>query len=308
MAFQRSFLVALLSILLLSGSVQVGAQEKSSEKKPEKRSLSQLYADTQTRPDGKDVVYYMKGYVYAFIPGERPQKLFGMEGYNIRRRIETPEKDGFFNASREIVFYTDPKTDEILWEWNNPFTKQKNEVFHIVNDPVNFRFRERDGKLFNVALDGQRELGEVTPPQEWDDYYVWNRDVFPFYPLPGMDKNYTSAELFDYYAPKSGDGGADAANVMVSWTRVGPWLPWMGMDNREGLILYHARSKRMASWDQLPDRIKTVVKEKFSIFQTAPAEVDPRRPNVTSFTYYAEEMKRRQKPAASNVGKDVIPK
>ena len=37
----------------------------------------------------------MKGYVYAFIPGVRPQRLFGIEGYNIRRRIETPEKDGF---------------------------------------------------------------------------------------------------------------------------------------------------------------------------------------------------------------------
>jgi hypothetical protein len=298
MGFRKSLIATAASVLLLSGAASGGPQDKRTEGKQDKKSLAQLYADTQTRPDGKDVVYYMKGYVYAFIPGERPQRLFGMEGYNIRRRLVTPEKDGFFNASREIVFYTDPKTDEILWEWENPFTKQKDEVFHIANDPVNFRFRLREGKLYSTTLDGKRELGEMSPPQEWDDYYVWNRDVFPFYPLPGSEKNYTAAELFDYYSPKSGAEGADPQNVMISWTRLCPWLPWMGMEKREGLLVYHARSKRMESWEQLPERIKKVVKEKFPLYQTAPAEVDPLRPNATSWTTYAEEMKKRQKQAA----------
>ena len=294
MGFKKSLIVALSSILILSVGATGRSQDKQSGNKPGKRSLSQLYTETQTRPDGKDAVYYMKGYAYAFIPGQRPQRIFGIEGYNIRRRIETPEKDGFFNATREIVFYTDPQTDEILWEWSNPFTKQKNEVFHIANDPVNFRFRVRDGKYFAVTVDGQRELGEMASPQEWDDYYVWHRDVFPFYPMPGWDKNYTSAELFDYYAPKADFERPGMPKVMVSWTRVGPWLPWMGMDKHEGLMIYHARSKLLESWDQLPERIKKTVKEKFPVYQTAPGEVDPHRPNVTSWTYHADEMKRRR--------------
>ncbi len=294
MSFKRCIIVAITSILIPSGFTTARSQQKQNGDKPEKRSLSQLYVDTQSRPDGKDVVYYMKGYAYAFIPGSRPQKLFGIEGYNIRRRIETPEKDGFFNATREIVFYTDPKTDEILWEWRSPFNQQKYEVFHIANDPVNFRFRVRDGKYFSVTVDGQRELGEMDSPQEWDDYYVFHRDVFPFYPLPGWDKNYTSAELFDYYVPKADFERGGMPNVMVSWTRVGPWLPWMGMDKQEGLLVYHARSKLLDSWNQLPERIKKTVKEKYPIYQTAPSEVNPVRPNVTSWTYYADEMKRRR--------------
>jgi hypothetical protein len=294
MGFKKSLIVALTSILIVLGVTTGGSQNKRIETRPGKRSLAQLYAETQSRPDGKDVVYYMKGYAYAFIPGERPQRLFGLEGYNIRRRIETPEKDGFFNATREIVFYTDPQTGEIIWDWHNPFTRQKNEVFHIANDPVNFRVRVRDGKHFSVTLDGQRELGEIAQPQEWDDYYVWHTDVFPFYPLPGWEKNYTSAELFDFYVPKADRDHAGPPSVMVSWTRVGPWLPWMVMDKHEGLMIYHARSKRLESWDQLPEHIKKAVKEKFPIYQTAPGEVDPRRPNVTSWTYYADEMKRRQ--------------
>ncbi len=294
MGFKRCLIVALASILVVSGVTTGRSQDKQSGGKQGKRSLTQLYAEAIARPDGKDAVYYMKGYAYAFIPGQRPQRLFGFEGYNIRRRIETPEKDGFFNASREIVFYTDPRTEEILWEWRNPFTQQKNEVFHIANDPVNTRFRLRDGKHFSVTLDGKRELGEVAAPQEWDDYYVWDSDIFPFYPLPGLEKNYTAAELFDYYVPKADLERDGPPNVMVSWTRVGPWLPWMEMDKREGLMIYHARSKRLESWDQLPERIKKTVKEKFPIYQTAPGEVNPSRRNVTSWTYYAEEMKKRQ--------------
>jgi hypothetical protein len=37
-----------------------------------------------------------------------------------------------------------------------------------------------------------------------------------------------------------------------------------------------------------------VVKEKYPIYLTAPDRVDPARPNVTSWTYYMEEMKKRK--------------
>jgi hypothetical protein len=258
------------------------------------KTLMQLYEESLVRPDGKDSFGYMKGYAYAFIPGQRPQKLFGIEGYNVRRRIETPEKDGYFIATREVVFYTDANTGQIIWEWDNPFTGKKDEVFHISNDPVNFRVRIRDGKHISVSLDGKREFGEPSPPQEWDDYYVFHSDVFPFYPLPGWDKNYTAAELFDTYISKADRYRDGPAKVMTSWTRVGPWLPWLRMDGHEGVMVYHARSDRLASWDQLPAHIRQVVKEKYPIYLTAPDRVDPTRPNVTSWTYYMEEMKKRK--------------
>jgi hypothetical protein len=53
------------------------------------------------------------------------------------------------------------------------------------------------------------------------------------------------------------------------------------MDKHEGLMIYNARSKRPESWDQLPERIKKVVKKKFLLYQTAPGEVDPKRLNAT---------------------------
>ncbi|HNU09101.1 MAG TPA: DUF1838 family protein [Pyrinomonadaceae bacterium] len=278
------FVVALLS----AGATAQGGKTK--------RSIQQLGVEANfARPDGKDMVFYIKGWAYSFIPGERPQKLFGVDGYNIRRRVDTPEKDGFFLSTREIVFYTDPKTDEIIDEWTNPWTKEKCEVFHIQNDPVNGRFRVRDGKYISVSMDGRSERGELSPPAEIGDHLVWTSDVFPFYPLPGFDRNYTASEMFDFYVEKEElYKTTPPKNVMISWTRVGPWLPWMKMPKNDGVIIIHARSYRMESWELLPERIKKIVRDKYPSYMTAPATVDPAKPNETSWTFYNRVMAERK--------------
>jgi hypothetical protein len=284
------FLLALIGLFTTFAFSQTKPAKKM-KRTPEQLRLEATYA----RPDGKDFIFTIRGSAYAFIPGERPFKLFGMDGYNIRRRVETPEKDGFFLATREIVFYTDPKTGEIIDEWENPWTKEKCEVFHIANDPVNGRIRIKDGKYISVSMDGKREFGEMTTHEELGDYLVWHSDVFPFYPLPNFTKNYTAAELFDFYVPKKYLYNNEIPrNVYVSWTRVGPWLPWMKMGNREGLIVYHARSERLEDWNLLPEKVKARVKKDFPVYMTAPDKVDPNKPNETSWTYYNRIMEERK--------------
>lgn len=266
---------------------------QASSNQPFEKSLTELYLDVQTRPDGKDCIYYMKGNAYSFVAGTRPQKLMGFEGYNIRRRVETPEKDGFFVATRELVFYTDPQSGEIISQWPNPFTNQTNEVFHITNDPVNFRMRRKGDSYVTVSMDGSREFGEPTKPTEWEDFYVWGADIFPFYPLPGWEKNYTASEIFDFYVPKAARYSSEPPMVLNTWVRIGPWLPWLGMDGQEGNMVYHAHVKRFESWDALPDHIQSTVREKYPTYMSAPDTVDPTQPNDTSWTVYYAEMKRR---------------
>jgi hypothetical protein len=281
---------AILFILIGLLASFAAAQKKT------KRTVGQLQSEATTaRPDGKDFVFYIKGAAYAYIPGERPQKLFGVEGYNVRRRVDTSEKDGFFLAAKEIVFYKDVKTDEIINEWTNPWTKEKLEVFHIQNDPVNSRTRLKDGKYIGVSMDGSREYGESNPPEEVNDQLVFTADIFPFYPLPGFDKNYTASEMFDFYVEKSElNKTTPPKNVMCSWTRVGPWLPWMKMPNNGGVIIVHARSWRLESWDLLPERIKNEVRTKYPSYMKAPETVDPKKPNETSWTFYNRVMAERK--------------
>ncbi|HXF90681.1 MAG TPA: DUF1838 family protein, partial [Candidatus Nitrosotenuis sp.] len=244
------------------------------------QKLNELYLDgVIARKDGKDFLFYIKGSAYSFIPGEKPSILFKFEGFNIRRRVNADKPSDFFLASREILFYIDPTTDQILDYWTNPWTKQKLEVFHIQNDPVNSRFRLIKDRVYSVSMDGSRVYGEISKPEILGDFYVWHNDIFPFYPLKGFDKNYTAAELFDFYIPiDEHKNKSSFKNVLVSWTRVGPWLPWMKMEGRDGLIVYHARSQRLESFEQLPTRIKELVRTKYPKYTTAPKEVDPAKP------------------------------
>ncbi len=244
--------------------------------------------------DGDETIGYIDGWVFGYVPGERPQKLFGLEGYNIRRLIPVPEVEGdLYSASREVLFYTDPETGEVLDDWTNPYTGETVEVFDIKNDPVNYRFRERDGKYVTMPVDASREFGSGPPPQEWDDYFVFYADIFPFYPLPGQEKSYTAAELFDTYVPKSALYDHAPPPVMGSWTRVGPWLPWMKMDGHDGVLVYHARSRRLYDWQELPERIRTRVLAEYPEYRHAPETVDESVRNATSWTIYRQEMERR---------------
>ena len=60
-------------------------------------------------------------------------------------RLEAVD-EGYRIYSREVLYYLDPVTGEILEEWSNPFLGgRKVEVVHIQNDPVNGVFA-RSGK------------------------------------------------------------------------------------------------------------------------------------------------------------------
>jgi hypothetical protein len=76
-------------------------------------------------------------------------------------------------------------------------------------------------------------------------------------------------------------------------TRVGPWLPWMRMDGHEGIMVYHARSRRLGGWEELPGWIRERVLAQHAAYRHAPETVDPSVRNETSWTFYMKEMKRR---------------
>ena len=82
--------------------------------------------------------------------------------------------------------------------------------------------------------------------------------------------------MFDFYVPKKYlYNKKKPKNVYVSWTRVGPWLPWMKMQKHEGMMVYHARSELLYDWNKLPEKVKARVEKDFPEYKTAPDKVDP---------------------------------
>ncbi|MEO0615898.1 MAG: DUF1838 family protein [Pseudomonadota bacterium] len=237
--------------------------------------------------DGEAVTYAWHGNLWVRRAGERDRLLFRIEGMNVRAcsTVSDPKRgSGYKLVSREIMLYKDPKTDEVLNTWDNPWTGKTNTVMHVANDPVNF---------------AQYEVGRDGQPARWrgvieGDLYRQTNTVPLFYtnPLGGefqkeVGGTYHATEMFNFF----GDAGAlldpDTTTVMphVGWVRMSTWLPWMEMNGRDGLLYVHASGRKLESWDELSDTMKAEIEQHYPDYVDPPPLDDERR-NETSWIYY----------------------
>jgi hypothetical protein len=239
--------------------------------------------------DGSDVVTWWKGTIFAQMPAKAPQAIFGFEGFNICR-AEKQEDGSWRFFSRELSFYRDVKTGEILSEWQNPFTGKSNEVLHVANDPVNsvmgapdrrraFPFERQGPDLlltFNVPLSYPNPL----QPADW--------------PEESTGEVYAGSEHFLFFAKAAEveEPSATNAHATIGWTRIGPWLPWMKMAGQPGNLLYIAHGAKIGGIADLPADMQAQVRERFPEYATAPREWV--QPNETSWTYYRKVMQERR--------------
>ena len=239
--------------------------------------------------DATPVVYHWSGHVYARVPGEPDRHLFNVEGMNVRQcvTVTDPQKGkGVRQVSRELMFYLDPATGEVLKTWTNPLTGQTVDVVHVANDPVNMRAPmfpvDEKGKPF--SLNARIENGRVFMPIEVPLFY---RN-----PLAGdyqdyVGNQYHAMEIFDFVVEQADliDSTKPRANPSISWVRLAEWLPWMKMGGRLGLMVTNATGQTVANIEALPPLILEQIKANYPIY-SAPPPVDDARPNETSWTYF----------------------
>ena len=89
--------------------------------------------------DGSEAYADWKVTAYAVVPGQRLRPLFRLDGFNVARMDK--QADGSWHMlSREVAYYRDLKTGEILQKFANPLTGQTDAVLQVINDPVNIAF------------------------------------------------------------------------------------------------------------------------------------------------------------------------
>jgi len=237
--------------------------------------------------DGEDITYTWWGRAYSRRMGERDKHLFNVEGMNVRSCTtitENKKVTGYKLVSREILLYKDTKTGEVLKTWDNPWNGETVDVMHVANDPVNFtsKITGRDGKPIKFGGD---VLGD-----KWQMSFT----VPLYYPNPlGGDYQkevggtYHATEMFNFMGDMDDltDGTQNTARVAVGWARMSDWLPWMKMNGREGEIYMHTAGRKLNSWDELSDTMKTEIRTHYPKYTTAPPDDDARK-NVTSWLYY----------------------
>lgn len=254
--------------------------------------------------DAEPVVYRWEGRAYSRVPGERDRHLFNLDGMNIRQCVTIEDEKrgtGFRIVSREIMLYLDPKTNEVMRTFANPWTGAENEVVHVANDPVNSwpNFgRDREG---NPA---------VRPLKQYNGTWFMNIEVPLFYTnaLGGdyqkyVGGTYHATEIFDFNGQLDEllDADKPVAHAVVSWIRLSQWLPWMEMNGRAGMLYFNAMGKKMESFDELSETMKAEIAANYPEY-TAPPPIDDKRRNETSWTYFKKivDAKPKEKPRGSS--------
>ncbi|HNX00697.1 MAG TPA: DUF1838 family protein [Candidatus Cloacimonadota bacterium] len=251
------------------------------------------FMKTRGSLDGKPVVYYWSGEVYSFVPGQEKQMLFNFEGFNIGKLNKV--ENGYELLTREAAFYENPKTGDILENWDNPLNGKAVDVVHVWNDPVN--------QDMSFPPEYKSYIKQFLPSDDLGDMVVFYLDIFPFYdsPLPrakypqySQSDKYQAAELFQFFVDKGKllDLNTVSVPAYISWTRFSPWMPFMEMGDAPGNLMFVCRGKKLEhGFDDLPFKIKEYVKSKHPEYQNPPDTFT--EPNETSWTYFKKLLEKK---------------
>lgn len=262
------------------------------------KALIKLQADLSE----KDAIGGFAGEVWGWVPGEGNKLLF--RSYGIGASHVERVENGWRFYHREVMYYLDPNTGEILHDWVNPYTSQRVEVMHILNDPVH-RFYAISGGRFSAPF----------PYTMHDDDLVFRISVFAFrdsimprkdYPLHSANDKYQAAELWTMNGRVSEvmDPKITSASCVTSWTRVGQWLPFMEMGNRPGIMVYHSDSyKLLRGVDEIPISIRAYTEEHHPRYLESPRTWQDLKFNESQLTESKKEIDARwdsdQRPVGS---------
>lgn len=280
---------SLLAALLSGCGAAVAASSRTLDLETPDGALAAFRKIQCSTEDRRPTLYYWVGETYSRVPGEPDRLLFRFEGMNVRQCGTVPDPArgaGFRQVSREVLFYEDPVTGEIIDDWKNPWTGETVKVVHVANDPVNFRApifpRGADGKPYRTEL---KVMGD-----HW-----WATTTVPLFhrnPLAGDYQDYVggayhATEMFSFLGRVSDltDPKKHSADVFVSWARVSDWLPWMKMRGRAGEVYFNGAGRKLDRYADLPEGIRLAIEARQPAFREPPP-VDDQRPNETSWSYF----------------------
>jgi Protein of unknown function (DUF1838) len=241
---------------------------------------AQYWVKTRSSLDpNRSTFLIWSGSIYAYIPGEKRNRLFKMVGMSVCRCIPTEEGSWDF-TSRELTYYLDPETGEILRKWENPWTGELLTVMHVANNPVQGYFK---GK-FPAQVDGD------------DTTFIF--DLFSAYANPlaedpkfadySPNPTYQAAELFKLSVSTEELLNPEILSVsklQLCWDRMGPWVPWMKMGDRPGQLIYSAYGGKVSGFNELPQLLQDEINTRVPLYKNAPkAFLDGE--DITSWLYF----------------------
>jgi hypothetical protein len=253
-------------------------------------------------PD-KETICYCRGEVLGVKPGEAVKHLCNFETFLATRLI--PQEDGTIRRlNKEVIFYTDARTNQIIHEWTNPWTREVVPVVHVFNDPFNYTISE----WLILAPEDFPKDGSKPEPRKiplmfpWysmgDDRLVLNTDMHLYYPNSLQPDKWPResggkfaqvSEMMRYIVKREDLENPDLTSVPMvgSWSRITPWLPWMLMGQTEGHAMYISTMTKASDPSIVPEHVREFSESQRPGMLQSPTE--DYGPSISSLEYYAKE-------------------
>jgi len=257
-------------------------------------AFCKLMSDTR---DGVETCGYFKGNVLGYVgPNQRLEPLFGYEGFGMTRTFQVDDF-AWMKLHKEVAYYTDNSSGEIIDEWHNPFLDELVKVVHVHNDVVNSRWAPTysfgvgptkvtypfifpwvvmgDNAVVDFGVNTAHEA--ILKPGNWPRESHGDTTQV-------LEAIQIHTRLSDLLDPKK-----TSVENTGSWQRIAPWLPWMLMGRKSGHLFYKTVTRKMVEGvEGLPQHVRDYTEANFPDYLTAPTEW--KEPNVSSYEVYEREM------------------
>lgn len=236
---------------------------------------------TRCSTDGSNIYTQWQGFIYAFVPQEKPQKLFNIIGMNVAR-CQKNKQGKWFMTSRELSLYLDPRTNQVLNNWKNSWTGETVPVVHVANNPVQ---NSLEGK-YPITVNGSNVTFSLDIPLIYPNDLASNSKFKDYSPEPFLQ----GGEFFTFTVPiknVTDSSKTQAPLVAATWTRFGPWLPWMKMKGKPGQLVYTTTVRKFQNFNELFPSLQQVILSKVPVYREAPKCILAVE-NETSWTYFSK--------------------
>ena len=252
----------------------------------------------------KESVGWFGGTIYGNRGVEPLKPLVGVQGVGMLR-VKFMGENTYRLFNREFAAYTDLKTGEILESWKNPYTEETVEVIPIKNMIVNAQI----APIVEQDFDGHKVKFPFSPPWITQTDKAFSLfEIHAAFPNPMKPEAWPresagpinrTSEMFQRMCnlEELERDDISAANYVGTWTRLGPWLPWMLMGQADGHVVYRSFMNRTGKPENLPPNLLAYMEKKYPEFLKAPGDETWGKPNDSSFTVYMSQNK--PKPAKS---------
>lgn len=305
---------------LLAASPSLGAAPASGEADLARAALDpeqnlRLYLKMNSDISGAPTYAWYSGHVFGVNQGDITRPLLGIEGFGQGRTVRQP--DGTYKQSwKEVGYYKDLITGEIVEQWTNPYNGAQCDVMHINNRSVNLTFAPTvqpivypggeasmgggytragasaahpftvpwfvTGDFVGVEMDARVTGTNPLDPAKWK-----RESSGPRYSVTEFFAQYGSlAELLD---PK-----VSAVRSTGHWTRISPWLPWMLMGQAPGQCVLRCVTKKMAHYEDVPAHLRAHTAKHFPAFTYLSTPEEEALPLESSWEVF--KMKRQPAP------------